>query len=69
MDMHQADRVVSAAAFEGWAIVDTGMQTPDTATAWQQLLRGPLGGLPPARLNRAYLSALPGPGSRGDRRP
>lgn len=30
----------------GWAIVDTGLQTPDTFTAWRKLLAGsgPLGG-------------------------
>jgi len=25
----------------GWTLVDTGMQTPDTATAWQSALTGP----------------------------
>lgn len=28
-----------------WAIVDTGVQTPETAAAWRQLLAGALGGL------------------------
>jgi len=27
---------------DGWTLVDTGMQTPETATAWQQALAGPL---------------------------
>lgn len=37
---------------EGWAIVDTGLQTPDTAAAWHQLLAadGALQGLPITRV-------------------
>ncbi|HOA92899.1 MAG TPA: MBL fold metallo-hydrolase [Quisquiliibacterium sp.] len=27
-----------------WAIVDTGIQTPETAAAWREVLAGPLGG-------------------------
>lgn len=29
---------------EGWAIVDTGIQSPDTAAAWRRVLAGPCGG-------------------------
>jgi glyoxylase-like metal-dependent hydrolase (beta-lactamase superfamily II) len=29
---------------DGWTLVDTGMQTEDTAANWQQALAGPLGG-------------------------
>ena len=35
---------------EGWAIVDTGMQTTETASAWRALLAGPLGGRPVTRV-------------------
>ncbi len=35
---------------EGWAIVDTGIQTADTATAWRQVLAGPLQGRPLTRV-------------------
>lgn len=34
----------------GWAIVDTGLQTPDTIASWEALLAGPLGGRPVRRL-------------------
>ncbi len=34
----------------GWAIVDTGMQTPETLTAWRTLLVGALEGLPVTRV-------------------
>lgn len=34
----------------GWAVVDTGVQTPDTVAAWQKLIRGPLGGGPVTRV-------------------
>jgi glyoxylase-like metal-dependent hydrolase (beta-lactamase superfamily II) len=36
----------------GWALVDTGLQTPETMQAWDALLRpgGPLGGLPITRV-------------------
>ncbi len=29
---------------EGWTLVDTGMHTPQTATTWETILAGPLGG-------------------------
>ena len=35
---------------EGWAIVDTGVQTRETAAAWRQIFAGPLGGLPVTRV-------------------
>ena len=35
---------------EGWTLVDTGMQTPGTASAWQQALAGPLGQRPVRRV-------------------
>ena len=35
---------------EGWAIVDTGVQTPETAAAWRTLVAGPLGGRPITRV-------------------
>lgn len=35
---------------EGWAIVDTGLHTSDTAAAWCQLHAGPLGGRPITRV-------------------
>ena len=35
---------------DGWIAVDTGMQTPDTVTAWQGALVGPLGGAPVKRV-------------------
>jgi len=34
----------------GWTLVDTGMQTTDTAAHWQQVLTGPLGGRPVTRV-------------------
>ncbi len=34
----------------GWTVVDTGMQTPDTLTAWRTLLSGALQGLPITRV-------------------
>jgi glyoxylase-like metal-dependent hydrolase (beta-lactamase superfamily II) len=34
----------------GWTLVDTGMQTSDTATDWQQALAGPLGRKPVQRV-------------------
>jgi glyoxylase-like metal-dependent hydrolase (beta-lactamase superfamily II) len=34
----------------GWTLVDTGMQTADTATDWQQALAGPLGRKPVQRV-------------------
>ncbi len=35
---------------DGWTIVDTGARTGITATAWQELLSGPLGGRPVRRV-------------------
>ena len=35
---------------EGWAIVDTGMQTPATSAAWNQVFAGPLAGEPVTRV-------------------
>lgn len=35
---------------DGWAIVDTGLNTPPTVEAWETLLAGPLGGRPMTRL-------------------
>jgi glyoxylase-like metal-dependent hydrolase (beta-lactamase superfamily II) len=35
---------------DGWALVDTGMQSRATAKAWDEALAGPLGGLPVTRV-------------------
>jgi glyoxylase-like metal-dependent hydrolase (beta-lactamase superfamily II) len=35
---------------EGWAIVDTGMQTPATSAAWNEVFGGALGGRPVTRV-------------------
>ncbi len=35
---------------EGWTIVDTGMQTPATSAAWNELFAGALGGAPVTRV-------------------
>ncbi|WP_245155631.1 MBL fold metallo-hydrolase [Paracoccus ravus] len=35
---------------DGWTVVDTGIDTPDTREIWQGLLAGPLGGAPVNRL-------------------
>jgi len=35
---------------DGWTLVDTGMQTEDTAANWQRALAGPLGGRPVRRV-------------------
>lgn len=35
---------------EGWAIVDTGVLSPQTVEAWEALLAGPLGGRPVTRV-------------------
>jgi glyoxylase-like metal-dependent hydrolase (beta-lactamase superfamily II) len=40
---------------EGWALVDTGMQTDPTAKAWRQVLKDPLGGDPVTRLFVTHL--------------
>jgi glyoxylase-like metal-dependent hydrolase (beta-lactamase superfamily II) len=34
----------------GWTLVDTGMNTPETAASWQSALGGPLGGSPVRRV-------------------
>lgn len=39
----------------GWALVDTGVQNPETLQAWQQLLAEDLGGLPPTRLFATHM--------------
>jgi glyoxylase-like metal-dependent hydrolase (beta-lactamase superfamily II) len=35
---------------DGWALVDTGLQTEETAAAWSSLFRGPLNGLKATRV-------------------
>ncbi len=42
---------------DGWAIVDTGTQTPEVLAAWRQLLSadGPLGGLPVTRVLATHM--------------
>lgn len=35
---------------EGWTLVDTGMNTPDTVATWESVLAGPLGGRPVKRV-------------------
>src|SRR5690606_15273312 len=40
---------------EGWAVVDTGVQTPDTAAAWRTLMAGPLGGRPITRVFATHM--------------
>ena len=35
---------------DGWALVDTGMQTPATSAAWNAVFAGPLGGAPVTRV-------------------
>ena len=35
---------------DGWTLVDTGMQMPETVTAWQSLFSGALGGRPVRRV-------------------
>ncbi len=35
---------------EGWAVIDTGLRTPDTIAAWEAALAGPLGGRPVTRV-------------------
>ena len=34
----------------GWAVVDTGLRTPDSVTAWEAALAGPMGGRPVTRV-------------------
>ena len=40
---------------EGWAIVDTGMQTSPTSQAWRKVFAGALGGLPVTRVFVTHL--------------
>jgi len=40
---------------EGWALVDTGMQTDQTSKAWRQALKDSLGGLPVTRVFVTHL--------------
>ncbi len=35
---------------DGWAVVDTGIDSPDARAAWEALLAGPLSGRPLTRL-------------------
>jgi glyoxylase-like metal-dependent hydrolase (beta-lactamase superfamily II) len=42
---------------EGWAIMDTGLQTLDTATAWRNLLAGP-GSLGGGRVTRVFVTHM-----------
>jgi glyoxylase-like metal-dependent hydrolase (beta-lactamase superfamily II) len=40
---------------EGWAIVDSGLHTPETIAAWQAVLAGPLGGRPVTRIFATHM--------------
>ena len=40
---------------DGWALVDTGMQTDQTSKAWRKVFAGPLGGAPVTRLFVTHL--------------
>jgi glyoxylase-like metal-dependent hydrolase (beta-lactamase superfamily II) len=40
---------------DGWALVDTGMQTSPTSKAWRQVMAGPLGGRPITRVFVTHL--------------
>jgi len=40
---------------DGWALVDTGMQTDQTSRAWRKVFEGPLGGAPVTRLFVTHL--------------
>ncbi|MBC8641256.1 MBL fold metallo-hydrolase [Caballeronia sp. EK] len=42
---------------EGWAIVDTGLCLPDSASVWETLLAGPLKGRPVTRVFVTHLHA------------
>lgn len=42
--------VYAIADGEGWAIVDTGIRTPDAVAGWEAALSGPLGGRPVTRV-------------------
>ncbi len=40
---------------EGWAVVDTGIQTKETAQGWRQAFAGAMGGLPVTRILVTHL--------------
>lgn len=40
---------------DGWTLVDTGMQTPETAADWQTAFAGPLGARPVARVITTHM--------------
>jgi glyoxylase-like metal-dependent hydrolase (beta-lactamase superfamily II) len=40
---------------DGWALVDTGMQTDQTSRSWRQVLKGPLAGAPVTRVFVTHL--------------
>lgn len=40
---------------DGWAVVDTGMQTQETARAWREIFAGALGGRPVTRIFVTHL--------------
>jgi len=40
---------------DGWALVDTGMQTSPTSKAWRKVIAGPLGGKPISRVFVTHL--------------
>jgi len=40
---------------DGWALVDTGMKTERTTSAWRKVLAGPLGGAPVTRVLVTHL--------------
>lgn len=42
--------VYAIADGDGWVVVDTGLRTSDTVTAWEAVLAGPLGGRPVTRV-------------------
>ncbi len=42
--------VYAVADGEGWALIDTGLNIPDSRDRWQALLAGPLGGRPVTRV-------------------
>lgn len=42
--------VYAIADGDGWVVVDTGLRTPDSVTAWETALAGPLGGRPVTRV-------------------
>jgi glyoxylase-like metal-dependent hydrolase (beta-lactamase superfamily II) len=40
---------------KGWAIVDTGVQSPESAAAWRSAIAGPLGGRPVTRVFATHM--------------